>query len=147
MAAHDELLPSEVRARVLREHATLKARMEAVARECREADGNLRGSIDRLVEALGVVLDVEHELLLPTLRTIDAWGAERARRLSAWHIDVRARIERIRRDVAERTPQELSGRALEFVVALRDDLAEEERLHLARELLRELPMPADLGGD
>ncbi len=147
MPEAEELLPSQVRARILREHASVRASMEAVARECRAAGGDPRPAVERLLGALVDLVALEHELLLPTLRTTDAWGQERARRLSAWHIDLRARIERVRRELAERASGELAPLARTFVVELRADLANEERTHLARELLRELPIPADLGGD
>jgi hypothetical protein len=146
MPSREDLLPSEVRARVLEEHAVLRARMEALARAGR-APNELRAEIEGLLEALRRVVAIEHDLLLPTLRTIDAWGQERARRLSAWHLDVRDRVEQMRRDLSERPNEQLATHAYAFVELLREDLGSEERLHLSGELLRELPIPADLGGD
>lgn len=146
MHSTEELTPSEVRARILDEHSTLRARMESIAHEAVAPNGDLRGEVTRLLEALEHVVEVEHDLLLPTLRTIDAWGQERARRLSAWHLDIRDRIEQMRRDATARPAKELATHARAFVELLREDLATEERQHLSSELLRELPMPADLGG-
>lgn len=146
MSEGDELLPSEVRARILREHAGVRASMEAVARECRGAGEELSAALERLCAALTNLIELEHELLLPTLRTIDAWGLERARRLSAWHLELRERVEHVRRDLARGAELDLASRARSFVTELQVDLLNEERIHLARELLRELPIPADLGG-
>ncbi len=146
MSEKGDLLPSEVRARVLCEHACLRARMDAVRRAARSG-GDVAAALADLFDAMLRTIELEHELLLPTLRTIDAWGAERARRLAAWHLAVRDRVACAQQEVAGRPPDELRVRAIELVAELSRELTSEERTHLSQELLRELPIPADLGGD
>lgn len=145
MAEAKELLPSEVRARVLKEHTALRFTMDRVVSEAESPGPGLREALDRLFDDVHRVVELEHDLLLPTLRTIDAWGPERARRLSAWHLDIRERLERARAESSTCSGEELASIARAFVDSLREDLATEEREHLARELLRELPLPADTG--
>lgn len=145
MAEENELLPSEVRVRVLKEHTALRFAMDRVVRDAESPDAELREALDHLLASVERVVELEHELLVPTLRKIDAWGPERARRLSAWHLDVRGRLNRVRCDSRLCSGAELSALARDFVAALREDLAAVEREHLARELLRELPLPADTG--
>ncbi len=142
----EELLPSQVRARIVDEHQKLRRCMQAT-RDAADGAGQdeLAASVRSLLDAALTVIEVERDLLLPTLRTIDAWGAERARRLSAWHLELRDRVDGMKSDIG-RPLAERARRARAFVDELERDLGSQERLHLAQELLSELPIRTDFGG-
>jgi hypothetical protein len=144
----DELLPSQVRARAIRAHVALRAAMQRVreAAEAAAGDGaseSLRREVGALAAAVGSVIELEEEILVPTLRGIDAWGPERARRLAAWHREERERKDELERAMLGPRPAEAARR---YVERLEGALAAHEAHHLEEELLRELPIPTDLGG-
>jgi hypothetical protein len=140
----NDILPSQVRVRLLADHAALRQQIAKIRTSARTKKGSLVEEARALAEALRQHIDREDQLLLPTLRDIDAWGPERARRLSAWHLELRERIQAL--EQAFFAPH-ARAHVIAFVDQLEEDLAHEERAHLADEILRELPIRADLGGD
>ncbi len=145
----DELLPSEVRARIVEEHRALREKMQSTyAAAAGSGRDGLRRELSALLDAAVAVVDIEDELLLPTLRTIDAWGLERARRLVAWHIDLRERVAKMRAVAADANGPlaEAAEATRGFIERLEADLGSQERLHLAKELLSELLIQTDFGG-
>lgn len=139
--------PSEVRARVLDDHDGLRGdldRLEDLTRRIRgEADEcgvlALRGDASVLLQKLQVHMRWEDLYLLPVLRDADAWGEERARRLTTDHREQRALLDFI----LERLRDE--GRPSELVFSdvfglidfLREDMEEEERDLLDERVLRD----------
>lgn len=152
--AERELLPSQVRARVLKDHAALRLLIAQVRRAAKQArDGGV--DRDRFVEAAHTLLRalrehlaLEDEILLPTLRTIDAWGPERAKRLETEHAHQREVLEmtEYELDDAERPIGETVARMEQFVDRLEKDMMLEEKTDLDEELLREFPIRTDFGG-
>lgn len=154
-----ELLPSQVRARVLKDHAALRLLIADVRRAAQRArqGGSERGDSEQaafvdaahtLLRALREHLALEDEILLPTLRTIDAWGPERAKRLETEHAHQREVLEmtETQLDDPERPIGETVARMEQFVDRLEKDMMLEEKTDLDEELLREFPIRTDFGG-
>ncbi|MGF1466379.1 MAG: hemerythrin domain-containing protein [Sandaracinaceae bacterium] len=149
--ADDERLPSQVREKILAEHAKLRTRigeLRAVLDEVGDAAASTRDDLRRsvldLLTALEAHIDHEDEVLLPTLRTIDAWGEERARRLGAEHAEQRTWIAEQRAKIGAGPIRVAAVRA--FLDRLEKDMEVEEASSLSPDLLTEYPFPVDLGG-
>lgn len=149
----EELLPSEVRARILKDHERIRAAIGAVRQAARDSrdNGHFRRFREVAQELLTMVdrhLDLEDEILMPTLRTIDAWGPHRAERLSAEHQSQRVVLEKARQELtrAGRATIDVVAGMEEFTNRLEKDMELEEKTSLDEELLREFPMPVDFGG-
>lgn len=152
--ADEELLPSKVRERVMEDHVALRALIADVRSAARQARD---GAADRerfvesahtLLKALREHLALEDEILLPTLRSIDAWGPERAKRLEKEHAHQREVLEMTEKELddAERPIGETVARMEQFVDRLEKDMMLEEKTNLDEELLREFPIRTDFGG-
>jgi hemerythrin-like domain-containing protein len=151
--ADDELLPSEVRTRVLRDHEKLRTLIAKLREDAKRVRGG--GDVEpfskiaqELLTALKAHLDLEDEILMPTLETIDAWGPERAKRLAAEHQNQRAIVEQTEKVLAAPGPEpvETVARMEQFVDRLEKDMELEEKTSLDEELLREFPIRTDFGG-
>ena len=85
-------------------------------------------------------LAYEDRYLLPIIREIDAWGAERARRIEAEHADQALAIDEIAgavQDGALARSRAFASRVGELAAALRVDMQHEEREVLSEDLLRD----------
>lgn len=142
---NDELLPSEVRARILDEHATLRAKIAALRAALPRGEA-ARPLALGLFDDLEAHLALEDEILVPALRTIDAWGEERARRLQAEHGQQRVWLERNRARVQDAHPEHFERVMTAFLERLETDMELEEKEALRSDLLSEYPFPVDLGG-
>jgi hypothetical protein len=86
-----EITPSKVREQVMAAHGSLRDAMAKVAILVRRTQGGeptaelLRVEASRLLEFLHSHIEMENLVLEPVLRTIDAWGPERAARLRSDH--------------------------------------------------------------
>ncbi len=140
--------PSEVRERILADHAVLRAdldRLELMAAAAREPDpdsgrvAGLREEGQRFLERLELHMRWEEAYLLPMLREIDAWGQERADRFVAEHREQREILQLILtrlRDAGR--PDPIIARDLEGLVGLlRKDMHEEESDFLDDRVLRD----------
>lgn len=140
--------PSQVRGRIIRQHAALRVKLdelEAATAELQDGREGGLGAAERAValanelcQALDEHLAVEDALLVPTLRQADAWGPVRADRLSQHHDEQREQL----RSLAEQTEAGMSPQALASALAaliedLRADMAYEEREVLSPSLLRD----------
>lgn len=152
--AEEELLPSEVRKRILAEHDKLRGLMAEVRETSARARQNGTGhqefadASQALLTAVAKHLDLEDEILVPTLETIDAWGPERAKRLATEHENQRQILTQVSEQLArgEHAPDETIERMETFVDRLEKDMALEEKTSLDEELLREFPIRVDFGG-
>jgi len=137
--------PSEVRRRVLDDHAELRERIDRLEKRalgtqltgtglmplCREAEA--------LFDQLGRHMRWEELHLRPALLDADAWGEERAALLEADHREQREVLARamcrLRRDAlpAER----VAGHVLGLLSWLSEDMAREEELLLDERVLRD----------
>ena len=147
-------LPSQVRARVLADHAELR---KSIA-EIRSLLGAPTGRLElpdesqlavatrALLDSLEAHLALEDQILLPTLATIDAWGPERARKLSAEHAAQRETLSSLRALLSTEGAWTFVPRLQRFLDRLERDMELEEAEELDESLLREYPIRADLGG-
>lgn len=126
---------SEIRHRILEEHAELRAiaaAMEELAARVAEGEGSSLGALRlrglELHERLCRHLELEDELLLPALRSAGRGGAERAERLCREHAEQRALLAYILERLSDLTrPSLVLGRELRnFAELLRDDMDYED---------------------
>lgn len=137
--------PSEIRNRVLEDHARLRLLLRAVdslAQRVLNGEvacaGEMRAAGQRLTEKLMRHLDLEDAILVPALRDIDAWGAERARRVSVEHASQRKQVAALDRDLAtEGEAGRLAVELRDFVTELHADMLAEEESVLDADLLRD----------
>ncbi|HBQ13429.1 MAG TPA: hypothetical protein DEF51_20565 [Myxococcales bacterium] len=149
----DDLIPSRVRAEILESHDRIRARIAEVRRmgtfarnngallpQLTEATGDLIGTVRDHIER-------EHRLLVPTLRTIDAWGPERARRLLATHRAQKGLLEHTERVLFRQQCSECEAVDCveDLARTLERDMAEEERTHIPEKLMSEF-IRVDFGG-
>ncbi|MCA9604597.1 MAG: hemerythrin domain-containing protein [Myxococcales bacterium] len=148
-----ELSPKEVREVVLADHSALRVRLDLLRRAIRVADES--GDPSALMELLPSLLDhlsahlaLEDQLLAPTLKTIDAWGPERERRLAEEHGAQRAWIHECRRQLAanEGHTKELATQALVMIGRIEEDMKHEESEALGSHLLSDEVIHVDFGG-
>jgi iron-sulfur cluster repair protein YtfE (RIC family) len=136
--------PTEVRARVLEQHAALREALSGIegvasaglAGEARFGS-ELRARVNRLVEQVEAHLSMEEEVLLPVLREIDAWGPVRAERLIEEHEAQRAGLERLRALEQGDNQAEFTRAVLAMIWTLLGDMRQEEHDILKDELLRD----------
>jgi hypothetical protein len=135
-----------VRKRILAEHDRLREAGERVI--AAEGPAKLALAANALLDLLAEHLAHEDDLLAPVLRTIDAWGEERERRLRQDHAEQRAEIEHLRAALAQPSPivPSLAATLRQFVDRLRGDMAMEERDVLTPELLRDDAIIVEPGG-
>ncbi|HYV49022.1 MAG TPA: hemerythrin domain-containing protein [Myxococcaceae bacterium] len=136
--------PSDVRGRVLAEHLWLSEKLTLVEASAaavlsgRSAESaRLRDRCRNLCESLWFHLATEDEILVPLLRSLDAWGEVRVERVQNDHQTQRVEIGELRRQAEEADPTALAEDVLTFAKALRADMANEEQVSLSRELLRD----------
>lgn len=139
MESHERL-----RRQILAEHGELRAAIAKVATA--EEPARLALATNALCDLLEDHLAHEDEVLEPVLRTIDAWGPERARRLRDEHLQQRARLAQLRRDVATAPALALAREVQPFLEELLVDMAGEERDVLDPDLLRDDTVSVEFGG-
>jgi iron-sulfur cluster repair protein YtfE (RIC family) len=97
-----------------------------------------------LLDRLAAHIDSEERALEPVLETIDAWGAERVRRLRQEHVAQRRALARLRDELATTPDRSLAWDVQPFVDALLADMATEERELLSA--LRDDTVTVEFGG-
>ena len=129
-------IPSEVRARVLSDHAVLRGTIDEVRRLLGEGDsGALRELFTELLHALVAHLEVEDRILIPTLRVIEPSLAEL---FSGEHDAQRAWVRRTIARLAD--PAAASKRLLRDLTDFIDDLERDMNVEEAAVIdERELP--------
>jgi iron-sulfur cluster repair protein YtfE (RIC family) len=138
------LRPSQVRARILREHAALRSKLDRLAELTAQLEAGLEeapGQVLELVQALHRDLqdhiDFEDELLVPALAEVDAWGPVRAAELMRHHTEQRAELLALTERSASESPDGLVHLVVELIADLRKDMAHEDSDLLAPDLLRD----------
>lgn len=127
--------PSDVRERVLRDHAALRTtldQLEPLAREVLDGAPGLRERLrdlgEKLLDALEDHMAWEDEHLAPVLRQADTWGQEREELLRRDHAEqrqvLRYVLEKIRD--AERPIALIARNLLDFSAMLRSEMTHEE---------------------
>lgn len=143
--------PSDVRTRILAEHAVLRTlyqRIEASARAVLEDERDSAGALhERCLELHRTLLchiELENAVLAPALRDTDAFGPLRADQLLAEHERQRSVLTAILVPSEDRSDRDLAGDVLALVGELRIDMAYEEQTLLHPNLLRDDPIALDL---
>jgi hypothetical protein len=143
--------PSEVRKRVLADHAGLRQRVERL-----EALGSqpltdrraatLRAEGLSLLEVLEEHMRWEDLYLAPALRDADAWGQERAARLSTDHLEQREVLSEVvaRLEDPDRPDEVIRRTLLDFLEMLREDMDDEEESLVRADVLRDDPLGIDV---
>lgn len=138
--------PSQIRRRILEDHARLRERfseLDEVARRILEGEAELAPRLRSLAEGVReeflAHLDLEDAILVPALREVDAWGPERAEKLATEHREQRALLQRLLRGLADldRPLEELALDLRRLVADLMVDMAHEEKSELDPHLLRD----------
>ena len=138
--------PSEVRDRVLHDHAGLRRRVDEIERLAKDVIenerrhiGGLRARAEELLSTLAEHMRWEDRYLAPALEDTDAWGPERVERFHADHREQREFLA----DVMERLqdqrqpPVALAASLLDLVGHLRRDMEDEEGTFLDPDVLRD----------
>lgn len=138
------LKPSQVRARILREHSVLRWQVDQLAElAVGLAAGDASASARVLVLAQALYrdlhehIDFEDALLLPALRECDAWGPVRAADLAQHHALQRVQLCELAERSAAASPFALAHLVTDIIVELREDMAHEDRDLLSADLLRD----------
>ena len=140
------MTPSELRERILADHGHLRralADLEKLSHDApaRGAAGReeLRGAGERFLLQLERHMQHEDDFLLPVLRTIDAWGPERARHVEQEHREQREQMRQYLDALRQRTAgrAQLATLLLDLSEWLKRDMAEEEETTLYPYLLRD----------
>lgn len=135
-----------MRSRVLREHAGLRTQLTQLERLIRQVTsgerrqvGPLRQAAERLLATLRRHMRWEDRYLAPAVEDADAWGPERAKRLSEEHREQRIFLDDIVAELQlqDRPPVVLAAHLLELVRRLREDMEAEEALFLDPNVLRD----------
>jgi iron-sulfur cluster repair protein YtfE (RIC family) len=142
--------PSEVRERVLADHRALRQMLESVEVLARLVLQGKHTAVEKLQDQVRTLDDrmrehmaLEERILVPTLRKTDAWGKERIERFHAEH----ERQREILGSVWPAAPDD-SGRGLQLALLawglvrlLLEDMADEERVSLNADVLRDESSP------
>jgi hemerythrin-like domain-containing protein len=139
------MLPSEVRAKILKDHERLRQELErleacATAGELGAPEAEaLRELGESFLELLAAHMRWEDENLAPALRDADAWGKEREARLVREHAEQRAEMRSLldRLHDSERDAARLAQDLLALVEWLRRDMEGEEKETLDPDVLRD----------
>ncbi|MCA9513042.1 MAG: hemerythrin domain-containing protein [Myxococcota bacterium] len=140
------MTPNELRERILSDHAQLRralADLEELSHAALDRGATGREELRRAGEHFLFQLEEhmrhEDDQLVPLLRTIDAWGPERAHLVEEDHRAQRAQmrvyLDALRRRDAPRA--ELADLLLEIASWLRRDMDDEEEVTLRPDVLRD----------
>lgn len=138
--------PSEIREKVLTDHAELRGRLaglEGLAREVVDGERRLVGALrlegEELLDRLADHMRWEERYLAPALHDADAWGDERVKRLIDDHREQRDlladSLSRLRDP--SRPPVLLARNVLDLVSLIREDMEDEEAVALDERVLRD----------
>jgi iron-sulfur cluster repair protein YtfE (RIC family) len=136
----------EARRRIFAQHETLRMILKAAGSVADLASGGARRVADLLPHYLENVrasleqhLAFEERLLLPILESDPPLGPERARRVRAEHLRQRAELAALsaERDRIALRPGEVAQRLRSLIDAFLEDMAEEERVLLTADVLRD----------
>ena len=149
----DELMPSEVRRKVLSQHREIEQILaELESGVAHLADGTVDADqVKRAAYALRGILELhmnfEEAHMVPAIHDSDGFGPERARHLHAEHEEQRRELDRLVDGIREASSAEdLSDRVTKLAAMLRTDIEEEERDYVNEKLLRDNLIPTDTFG-
>ena len=140
------MTPSEVRKYILRDHDVLREELSSLERLAREILAGRAPEVDRLRDegcsfhdTLARHMEWEDAHLKPILRDIDAWGEERARRLTEEHREQRELLSRSLENLRDpaRDASFVARDVLALAEWLRRDMEGEEAQTLDPQVLRD----------
>ena len=140
------MYPSELRAKILGEHAIIRAaiaELEALIGAVRTGTSGAAESLVRkgclFLEGLVRHIERENQNLVPALREIDAWGEARADEVLSEHRDQVAEVEALLEVLGDAFTggNEAADQLEAFLSTLAADMASEERLVLSPDVLRD----------
>jgi len=141
----NSMRPTEIRSRILRNHAELRDTLGVLRELATEANAGSRAAGERaielsnsLFERLADHLGTEEQLLVPFLREADAWGEQRANELVRLHEQQWQELKGLRERAASGTNVcTVAGELAAMVDALRSDILEEDRQIVEGDVLRD----------
>ena len=147
--------PSEIRKKVLSDHAVLRERLDALEALTRAAEGagdsasareELRLAGERFHEMLAQHMRWEDEHLGPALLEADAWGPERLARLRQEHREQREELAAFVESLhdPDRSTRELGAVLRDLAAWLRRDMQGEETESVNAKVLRDDPIAVDV---
>lgn len=145
--------PSEVRAKILAEHAELRehlAGLDGIAGRIAAGEPALdaaRGAVTAFHRALMAHVKDEEAFLLPALEEADGFGPARVEALQREHAEQHESLAALLREIdAAPGAAELESRVRELVRRVREDMAHEEEVHLSPALLKDSVVTGAFGG-
>jgi iron-sulfur cluster repair protein YtfE (RIC family) len=146
------LRPSQIRARILREHIALRSTLDRIAAQALQVSAGeappeqLLQLAQELYGELREHIDFEDALLVPALRDVDAWGAIRASELERHHREQRDSLRVLAVESTSQTPSALAVSVTGLIAELRADMSGEDCALLSSELLRDDLVALDASG-
>lgn len=144
--------PSEVRARVLADHETIRGvldRLAALALQAPddpEVAATLRAELTDFLPRLEAHMDLEDRILVPALQELDAFGDVRTDMMHAHHAHYRAELDAMMRDLEAGGVEQLVAWTDTLVTDVRAEMADEERRLLDPDLLKDDLVTSGIGG-
>ncbi|MEM7136773.1 MAG: hemerythrin domain-containing protein [Myxococcota bacterium] len=149
----DQLMPSQVREKVLRQHREIEAmlgELEAGASRLRDDEDDLE-RVKRASFALRGILELhltfEEMHMVPAVAEADGFGPERARHIHAEHAGQREHLDSLVHGILDaNSPTEIRDSVSKLAEMLRADIEEEEANYVNEAILRDDIMPTDTFG-
>lgn len=149
-----ELAPSEIRQRVLDDHARLSALLEYIEGLVKRLDRGERSVAPRLHQWMRDLhafvrahIALEDRILAPAIRDADGFGPARLEEFSRVHEAQKQELaERLETMRALDDTEELGKLVRDVVALLREDMRLEEKMFLSETVLRDHLMPTDTFG-
>lgn len=148
-----DLMPSEIREKVLMQHREIEAMLgeletgvDLLQQGAEEAE-RVKHAAYALRGILELHMTFEETHLAPAISEADGFGPQRARHLHEEHRIQRGELDRLVEAIlAAASPSEIQAGVERLGDMLRRDIQEEEENYLGEELLRDHIMPTDTFG-
>lgn len=153
MNLKDRLTPVDVRKLMLGEHHNIRTKLDELSRSAKTlltAGPNGLARVLRLTRHLArdlkAQIALETAILVPTLRTVDAWGEVRANKLLVQLRKRRRKLRALRRSAAQNDHVTLGGQIDQYIDERRSGMARAERDSLNPNVLRDDLTGIDVSG-
>lgn len=138
----------QLRDKILLDHQSIRAQLHRVRQQTTADDLSAERLVTEgeiLLDMLSTHMDMEDGSLEPSLRTLDAWGEERAAQFRQEHESQRETIRTVRADMHASVvaPRHLASLLTGFCLALETDMEREEESFLNEGLLTDDPVVAN----
>jgi len=153
MNSKDRLTPLDVRKLMLGEHEDIRSRLDELSRSAKTlvtAGPSELARVLRLTRSLArhlkAQIALEAAILVPALRSADAWGEIRADKLLAQLRKRRKKLRALRRSAAKRDRATLGGHLDQYIDDRRSGMERVERESLNSNVLRDDVTGIDVSG-